>query len=107
MRHSGQKAAPKPLVGVNLYVDENYSLADTKAWGERDLKYIADTLGLKAVAIAWDYNVPSPSSDSVTASPSRTPTIADLAALTSIARSYRPAGGVPGAVRHRQLGLAQ
>ena len=73
---------------MNLYVNENYSLADTKAWGERDLTYIADTLRLKAVVIAWDYNVPSPSSNSVAASPSRTPTIADLAALTSIARSH-------------------
>jgi hypothetical protein len=89
VRQSSQPLAPKPLVGVNLYVNENYSLAKTKAWGERDLKYIADTLGLKAVAIAWDYNVPSRSSDSVTASSSRTPTVADIAALTSIARSYR------------------
>jgi hypothetical protein len=81
-----RQPAPKPLVGVDLYVNENYSLADTKAWGERDLTYIADTLRLKAVAIDWDYNVPSPSADSVVAS-SRTPTMADLAALTSIARS--------------------
>lgn len=85
---ASSKPAPKPLVGVNLYVDKNYSLAETKTWGERDLKYIADTLRLKAVAIAWDYNVPSPSSDTVTASSSRTPTIADLAELTSLARSY-------------------
>ncbi len=89
VRQSGQKTAPKPLVGVNLYVNENYSLADAKAWGERDLKYIAHTLRLKAVAIAWDYNVPSPSSDTVAASSSRTPTVADLAELTSIAKSYR------------------
>jgi hypothetical protein len=89
MRQSSQKPAPKPLVGVNLYINENYSLAETRAWGERDLKYIAGTLGLKAVAIAWDYNVTSLSSDSVTASSSRTPTIADLAALTSIAQSLR------------------
>jgi hypothetical protein len=81
------KPAP-PVVGVNLYVNENYPLAQTKAWGARDLRYIADTLKLKAVAFAFDYNVPSPSSDIVTASPSRTPTMADLAALTSIARSY-------------------
>jgi hypothetical protein len=89
VRQSGPAYPPKPLVGVNLYVSANYSLAKTKAWGERDLKYIADTLGLKAVSIAWDYNVPSTSSNSVIASSSRTPTIADLAALTSIARSDR------------------
>jgi hypothetical protein len=88
VRQSGTKPIPKPLVGVNLYVDENYSLADTKAWGARDLTYIADTLKVKAVAIDWDYNVPSRTSNSVAASSARTPTVADLAALTSIARSH-------------------
>jgi len=85
-------AAAKPLsplvVGVNLYLNKNYPIAQVEDFGARDLKYIARTLKLKAVSIAWDYNVPSPSSDTVTASASRTPTIADLAALTSIARSY-------------------
>jgi len=88
VRAAAGKPAPKPLAGVNLYVAENYSPAETKAWGERDLKYIADTLKLKAVAIAWDYNVPSPSATTVAPSSPRTPTIADLAELTSIARSY-------------------
>ena len=73
---------------MNLYVNQDYSLADVKAWGQRDLKYIARNLRLKAVSVAWDYNVPSRTSDTVTASASRPPTIADLAALTSIARSY-------------------
>jgi len=80
--------AAAPLVGVNLYVNRNYSLAQTEKFGARDLAYIARTLKLKAVSIAWDYNMPGPHSDTVTASPSRTPTTADLAALTSIARSY-------------------
>jgi hypothetical protein len=84
----GPGAFAPPLVGVNLYVDQNYSLAQTEYFGARDLKYIARTLKLKAVSIAWDYNVPSHTSDTVTASPSRTPTVADLAVLTSIARSY-------------------
>ena len=78
----------KPVVGVNLYVNENYSLADTTAWGERDLKYIHDNLRLKAVAIDWDYNVPSVGSDVVESSKTRTPTIADLEELTKIAKSY-------------------
>jgi hypothetical protein len=77
-----------PVVGVNLYVKDNYSLADTTAWGERDLKFIRDTLGLKAVAIDWDYNVPSDGADVVESSPTRTPTIADLRELTKIAHSY-------------------
>jgi hypothetical protein len=77
----------KPIVGVNLYVKYNWSLADVTAWGERDLRYIADTLGLKAVAIDWDYNVPSYGSDVVETSKTRTPTIADLKALTEIAQA--------------------
>lgn len=84
---SGAAAPARPLVGVNLYVNQNYSLAQTKDFGARDLTYVARDLKLKAVSIAWDYNVPSPTSDTVTASSSRTPTIADLAALTSIAKS--------------------
>jgi glycosyl hydrolase family 113 len=83
-----QKSAPKPLVGVNLYVNRKYTLAQTKNLGARDLKYIARDLKLKAVSLAWDYNVPSGTSDVVNDSPTRTPTIADLAALTTIARSY-------------------
>lgn len=78
----------KPVVGVNLYVKDNYSLKDVTEWGERDLKYIADTLKLKAVAIDWDYNVPSDGSDVVETSRTRTPTIADLTELTNVAKSY-------------------
>ncbi len=87
-RLSSKEPGPKTVVGVNLYAKENYSLADTRAWGARDLRYIARTLKLKAVSIAFDYNVTGRYSDTVTASPTRTPTMADLAALTSIARSY-------------------
>jgi len=79
--------ARPPVVGVNLYVNENYSLADTKAWGERDLAYIRNTLGLYAVAIDWDYNVPSQDASVVEDSPTRTPTISDIRALTDIAKS--------------------
>jgi hypothetical protein len=83
-----QAPATTPMVGVNLYVKDNYSLADTIAWGERDLKYIHDTLGLKTVAIAWDYNVPFDGSNVVESSPTRTPTIDDVAVLTLLAKSY-------------------
>jgi hypothetical protein len=78
----------KPLVGVNLYVNENYSLKDVEAWGARDLKYLHDTLGLNAVAIDWDFNVPNKYADVVKASATRTPSIADIKALTDIAKSY-------------------
>jgi len=88
VQNPGSTPAPKTLVGVNLYVNRNYSLAQTNEFGARDLKYIARDLKLKAVAIAWDYNVPTRTSNVVTASPTRTPTIADLSALTAIAKSY-------------------
>jgi hypothetical protein len=78
--------ATKPLVGVNLYVNENYSLADVKAWGERDLVYLRDRLGLKSVAIDWDYNVPGIHASVVKASATRTPSIEDITALTNIAK---------------------
>jgi hypothetical protein len=77
----------KPVIGMNLYVQQNYSLADVTTWGERDLAYIADTLKLKAVAIDWNYNVPYYGASVVESSPTRTPTIADLRELTKIAES--------------------
>jgi hypothetical protein len=80
-------AAGRPTVGVDLYVDRNYSLADVTEWGTRDLDYIRDALGLRAVSIDWDYNVPGVDSNKVEVSASRTPTIADLSELTKIARS--------------------
>ena len=81
-------AATPPVVGVNLYDEEDYSLADTTAWGERDIKYIARNLGLHAIVIAWDYNVPSRRSDTVDATGPRTPSLADIQELTKIAKSY-------------------
>ncbi len=74
-------------MGVDLYVDENYSIKDVEEWGARDLKYIRDTLGLKAVSIDWDYNVPNADSNDVVASKTRTPTIGDIKELTKIAKA--------------------
>ena len=85
LRH---KPDPKPVVGVNLYVDQNYTLDQVELWGTRDLSYIANTLKLKAVAIDWDYNVPAKDANVVRSSPTRTPSIADLTELTEIARFY-------------------
>jgi len=77
-----------PAVGVNLWVTRDYSLAQTKAWGQRNIKYIAQNLGLHAIAIDWDYNVPGLHSNTVDATGPRTPSIADIKALTTIAKSY-------------------
>ena len=80
-------AETKPLVGVDLYVNENYSMKEVTEWGERDLAYIRDTLGLKAVSIDWDYNVPNADSNTVEDSKTRTPSINDIKELTKIAKA--------------------
>ena len=80
-------ASAKPMVGVDLYVDENYSLKDVEEWGARDLKYIRDDLGLKAVSIDWDYNVPNADSNTVEASKTRTPSIDAIRDLTEMAKA--------------------
>ena len=74
-------------MGVDLYVNENYSMKDVESWGVRDLKYIRDTLGLKAVSIDWDYNVPNADSNTVEASKTRTPTIDAIEYLTKVAKA--------------------
>ena len=75
-------------MGVDLYINKNYSIADTMRMGERDISYIARTLDVGAIGIAWDYEVPGRHSDDVESNTSITPSIADIAALTSIAHSF-------------------
>jgi hypothetical protein len=86
------KLAPAPsgpmTVGVDLYDTQNYSLAETETLGQRAIAYIAGTLGLKSIGIAWDYTVPGKTSDQVNTDSSVTPSIADIEALTRIAKSY-------------------
>jgi hypothetical protein len=83
-----QPAAAPPLIGVNLYVNKNYTFAQTVDYGVRNLAYIANTLKLKAVSIDWDYNVPNRFASVVYGSAKRTPTIADVRALTDIAKGF-------------------
>lgn len=77
-----------PKVGVDLYITKNYPLSETMQLGERDISYIAHTLNVGAIGIAWDYQVPGPHSDIVEPSNPGTPSISDIAALTAIAHSY-------------------
>jgi len=88
-RTTGPTAAkPAVTVGVNLYLTQNYTLAQAQTYGQRDLKYIAKTLDLHAVAICWDYNVPGLHANTVTAPTTLTPSISVVEALTNIAKSY-------------------
>ncbi|MBO0805955.1 MAG: hypothetical protein J2P25_23150 [Nocardiopsaceae bacterium] len=84
--------APPPrgpmTVGVDLYDAQDYSVAETRVLGERAISYIANTLRVKSIGIAWDYAVPGWNSDTVLPASPGTPSLADIAALTSIARSH-------------------
>jgi glycosyl hydrolase family 113 len=84
--------APVPrgpmTVGVDLYDTHDHSVAQTRALGKSAIAYIANTLRVKSIGISWDYTVPGWNSDRVLPASPVTPTIDDIAALTSIARSY-------------------
>jgi hypothetical protein len=75
-------------VGVDLYATQNYTVTQARALGRRAIAYIAKTLRVKSIGIAWDYEVPSWNSDRVLPESPMTPSIADIAALTAIAKSY-------------------
>jgi hypothetical protein len=76
------------ITGVDLYVTRDYSLADTETMGKRDIAWIARTLRVQAIGIAWDLSVPAGTSDVVEASAPVTPSVADIRALTRIAQTY-------------------
>jgi hypothetical protein len=88
----GPTPTPEPsgpmTVGVDLYDTQDYSLEQTKALGNRAISYIANTLKVKAIGIAWDYTVPTLTSDQVNTASAVTPSVADIQALTQIARAH-------------------
>lgn len=75
-------------VGVGLYVDRDWPLADAEARGRLSLAYAARVLHVGAVQIAWTFEVPGDRASVVDGAGPGTPPPADIAALTSIARSY-------------------
>jgi hypothetical protein len=74
--------------GVDLYVDRDYTLAQTVGLGERDIAWIARTLRVGAIGLAWDLTVPDGTSGVVRASGPVTASVADIRALTEIAQAY-------------------
>ena len=84
-----------PVVGVNLWAKENYTTAQTKAYGTRMLSYIKNVLHAGAVDIVWNFFAPSYTSNQVKWT-SSTLTVANVAILTQIAQQdhllveYRP-----------------
>lgn len=74
--------------GVDLYVTQDYPLSETRALGERDIAWIARTLRVQAIGIAWDLSIPGNSSDKVLNQGPVTPSVPDIRALTQIAQAY-------------------
>jgi hypothetical protein len=75
-------------VGVDLYVDRDYPLSQVRAWGERDIAYLANVLHVANVGIDWDFVLPSPHADQVEPASFVTPPPADVRALTDIAKAH-------------------
>jgi hypothetical protein len=99
------KAAAEPAIGVDLYAVNNYTAAQTQAYGHQMLSYIKDTLKANAVGIVWKLDAPSSTSDTVRAT-SQTLTAANVKILTMIARQdglkvyYRPLIFISGTSRN-------
>lgn len=87
--------AKGPVVGVNLWAKENYTAAQTQAYGTRMLSYIKNKLHAGAVDIVWNFFAPSYASNEVEWT-SSTLAPANVAILTRIAQQdhllveYRP-----------------
>ena len=82
--------SPTPAIttGVDLYITQDYPLSETEALGKRDIAWIARTLDVRAIGIAWDLSVPGDTSNEVLSKGPVTPSVADIRALTQIAQAY-------------------
>lgn len=58
-------AAPKPVLGVDVATDQNYSAAVTRAYGQRVLRYVRNGLHAGSAGIVWDLCSPGRHSDVV------------------------------------------
>jgi hypothetical protein len=76
-----------PVLGVDLYAQNNYNATTTFVDGVRTISYLKNVLKAKAVGILWNFYSPGRSSDVVQARKSTT-SVADLVMLTKIARRY-------------------
>lgn len=91
-------------VGVDLNMPRSVPVAAAKAAGCRDMRYLRQALGVRAVQIAWDFDLPSADASQVDASGSGTASPAAISAVTTCAKragftvSYRVILRVPGPV---------
>jgi hypothetical protein len=76
-----------PVLGVDLYAQNNYTPAENFILGVRTISYIKNVLHASAVGILWNFYSPGRTSDAVQARAS-TMSVADIVMLTKIARRY-------------------
>lgn len=76
-----------PVVGVNLYAQDNYTAAQTTADGVRTLSYIKNNLHADAVDLVWQMLVPGRHANSVAATED-TLSAANVGILTELAQRY-------------------
>ena len=92
----GSIGSDGPVVGVNLYAVANYTAEQTRAYGERTLPYIKNTLHAGAVDLVWNMYSPGYGSNVVLTKKNTTLTAANVGILTKMAQhdglfvEYRP-----------------
>jgi hypothetical protein len=77
----------KPVLGVDLYVPQNYPAATVQADGERTVAYIKNTLKADAIGIVWNFYSFNPYNASITAN-ADTLSASNVAILTRIAQQH-------------------
>jgi hypothetical protein len=76
-----------PVLGVDLYAQNNYNATTNFIDGVRTISYIKNVLKAKAIGLLWNFYSPGRNSNVVQAKPS-TMSVADLVMLTKIAKRY-------------------
>jgi hypothetical protein len=85
----------QPVLGVDLYAQENYTPAQVEAYGRRTLGYIKNVLKANAVGIVWTFISPDPYEETIETT-NATLSAANVGILTRIANQdhllveYRP-----------------
>jgi hypothetical protein len=77
----------RPVLGVDLYAQNNYPAAINFADGVRTISYIKNVLKAKAIGILWNFYSPGRNSNVIQARKS-TMSVADVVMLTKIAQRY-------------------
>ena len=92
---SSGSTGPGPQLGVDLYAGTSFPLPAVRRDGQRNLRYIARTLGAESVGLIWNLYSPSGTSDSViptkiSLSPAAVEALTVIAQAHHLSVQYRP-----------------